>query len=299
MAPDIEERLNAIRDDRSRGASQLATEALALLRDAACGPHGAGADLVVEARAPAARVIELRPSMAPIANWALTWCEALAAEPGEPARVAAVLEARRAQMAADQLNAAREALARAVAVVTLSYSATVAAIVTALPGIERVVVGEGRPGLEGRRLAEAARDVGKTVELVTDAQLAHFTAQSDAVLLGADTVCRDLAVVNKVGSLAAALGAARGGVPSLVAADSFKINPMVTGQTVPLEEMDPAEVWPEHPELCRSIYFEAVPVDLIHAFITEKGVLTPEQMAGEVARWRALRERFSQPTAAR
>lgn len=299
MAPDIEDRLNAIRDDRARGASQLAAEALAVLRDAACGSHRAGADVVAEARALTARLMALRPSMAPIANWALTWCEALAAEPANPAGVAAALETRRARMAADQLDAAREALAGAAAVVTLSYSATVAAIVTALPAIERVTVGEGRPGLEGRRLAEAARDAGKSVALVTDAQLAHFAAESDAVLLGADTVCRDLAVVNKVGSLAAALGASRAGVACLVAVDSFKINPAVTGQTVPLEEMDAAEVWPENPEICRNIYFEAVPADLIRAFITEKGVLTPERMAAEVDHWRALRERFNQSIPAR
>ena len=296
---DIEKRLLEIRDDRARGANQLAGDALALLGAAAVAAPGRDpADVIAEARDLTARLLTLRPSMAAIGNWSLLWWQELSARPEAVAGLVADLEERRRAAAAALTESAREALGAARSVLTLSYSSTVENILARTAGLERVVIGEGRPRFEGRRMAESLAGRVARVELITDAQLAHFAQRVDHVMIGADSICADFAAVNKVGSLAAALGAEAAGVPCLIAADSSKLDPDHTAQTIPLEEMTAEEVWPERPELCRNIYFEPVPARLITAYATEKGVLTAAQLAPELEQWRRRRARFHQGAAA-
>ena len=128
--------------------------------------------------------------------------------------------------------------------------------------------------------------------MITDAELAHLAQRIDHVLLGADSITSDFAAINKVGSLAAALGAERAGVPCLVGADGFKLDPLHEAETVTLEEMAVEEVWPERPELCRNIYFEPVPKRLIGAFATERGMKTAAELKPELELWQKLHRRF-------
>ncbi len=230
--------------------------------------------------------------MAAIGNWSLVWWHELSARPEAAAAVMAELRERRRAAATALGECAIEALGEARSVLSLSYSSSVENILgnAGASALERVVIGEGRPRLEGRRLAQSLHGRIRRVELITDAQLAHFAARVDHVLLGADSICADGSAVNKVGSLAAAFAAA--GVPCLIAADSYKLNPAHTAETIPLEEMSAEEVWPEQPELCRNVYFEPVPARLITAYATEKGVLTAAQLAPELERWRRLHARF-------
>ncbi|MDP6475229.1 MAG: hypothetical protein QF894_10030 [Alphaproteobacteria bacterium] len=292
---DIEKRLSEIQGDRARGANQLAGEALALLgAAAAAAPTRGGADIVAQAHELSARLMTLRPSMAAIGNWSLVWWHELSARPEAAAAVMAELRERRRAAAAALGECAIEALGEARSVLSLSYSSSVENILgnAGAGALERVVIGEGRPRLEGRRLAQSLHGRIRRVELITDAQLAHFAARVDHVLLGADSICADGSAVNNVGSLAAAFGAEAAGVPCLIAADSYKLDPAHIAETIPLEEMAAEEVWPEQPELCRNVYFEPVPAHLITAYATEKGVLTAPQLAPELERWRQLHARF-------
>jgi len=161
-----------------------------------------------------------------------------------------------------------------------------------VPGLQRVVIGEGRPRLEGRRLALAIEGNVPEVELITDGGLAHFAARVDHVILGADSICADGSAVNKTGSLATALGAKAAGVPCLIVADSYKLDPRHTAATIPLEEMAAEEVWSERPEMCRNVYFEPVPARLITAYVSEVGVSSMAQLAPEFERWRKLHTLF-------
>ena len=291
--PDIEERLLAIREDRARGANQLAGDALALLGAAATAAPGRHpAEIIAQAHALVARLMTLRPSMAAIGNWSLLWWQELRARPDAAASLIAEMAERRRAAAAALTESAVQAIGEARSVLTLSYSSTVDNIVSRIGGLERVVIGEGRPRFEGRRLAESLYGRVPRVEVITDAALAHFAARVDHVVLGADSICADFSAVNKIGSLAAALGAEAAGVPCLIAADSYKLDPTDTAETIPLEEMAAAEVWPERPELSRNIYFEPVPARLITAYATEKGVLMAAQLAPELERWRLLHARF-------
>jgi translation initiation factor 2B subunit (eIF-2B alpha/beta/delta family) len=115
------------------------------------------------------------------------------------------------------------------------------------------------------------------------------------VLLGADAVCRDGAVINKTGSLAAALGARRAGVPVYVLADRFKVEPDRTGIEMGLERMAGEEIWRERPALCLNLYFEPVPADLINAIVTEAGPFAPGSLGPLMEEMAALRRALDQP----
>lgn len=161
-------------------------------------------------------------------------------------------------------------------VLTLSYSSTVTRLLT-LPGAPaQVIVAEARPLFEGRKLIERLIAAERNVTCITDAAVARFVGGVDAVLIGADTIGRDGAAINKIGSLAAALAAKEAGVPFFVAADTLKLNPRAAFADLALEEMASAEIWPERASLCRNVYFDIVPVHLITAFITEHGVREPD-----------------------
>src|SRR5690606_32342431 len=175
------------------------------------------------------------------------------------AAAAARLDAERDAVHGRLHEAAAEVLGTAGHIVTLSRSSTVLDLLLEAAPHARVTVSEGRPGCEGRALAERLLAQGRTVRLTTEAQLALAVGGADLVLLGADTICRDLAAVNKVGSHLAALAAQAAGRPVLIAADTYKINPRVDAGSVPLEQMNGAEVWPERPGLADNTYFEPVP----------------------------------------
>lgn len=94
------------------------------------------------------------------------------------------------------------------AVVTLSYSSTVASVIETAQGrLREVHVLESEPGGEGRRLVRRLRQSCPALEGVIaypDADIGTAVARSDAGVIGADTVYEDGSVLNKSGS--AALG---------------------------------------------------------------------------------------------
>jgi translation initiation factor 2B subunit (eIF-2B alpha/beta/delta family) len=197
------------------------------------------------------------------------------------------------------LARAREALARQAAAViterggwiaTLSMSTAVRDAVLAVHrrGLSpRVLVGEGRPGCEGRALATALAAEGVPVWLVVDAALPLLLSQARMVWLGADAVT-DHGVINKVGSYAAALAAREHSVPVYALAERRKFIPAATASlTIP--EMPPDEVWDDPAEGVqpRNVYFELVPMPLLRGVVVEDAVLPPGEAAA-TARERAL-----------
>lgn len=306
MPGTIETLLAEIEGDEDSGAAQLAAKGLALLTEACQGIAGetggtlSNAEFLARLAEVVQRLGRSRPSMAPLGNWALVFyreiedrLEAGAATLADrPWRgLHAELNDRQRSLTDALVETARSELDQATGILTLSYSSTVERIlVEAAPEGCRVTVAESRPRYEGRRLCESLLAAGLGVSCITDAEIALFVARSDLVLLGADTICADLAVVNKTGSRLAALAAKESGKPCLVAADTYKINPNVTSGTVALEEKPGEEVWDARPEICANIYFEPVPAGLISSYLTEKGVLDGSRMASEVEHWRRLYE---------
>ncbi len=309
-------RIAWIREDRAHGASFLAREAADILlgcAEAGLQP-GAQAAAALESLHGAARELAAaRPSMVALANTAGSiWsaaAQALVPRQRPRSEGAAQLALEWIKEAAtfalfDMQSTAARITSHAApyiqgALLTHSLSGTVQAVLVACKArLERVYVTEARPRCEGRETARALAAAGIPVTLLTDAEAGVFLPQCQAVVVGADTVLADGAVVNKTGTylLALAARAARPRpVPLLVLTEQMKIAPY---REAHLEEMDPEEVWSDVRALAdlpgialRNIYFDRTPAALVTTLITEAGPLSRSQIRAQAAqarRWARL-----------
>jgi methylthioribose-1-phosphate isomerase len=148
--------------------------------------------------------------------------------------------------------------------------------------LEQVWVDETRPLLQGARLTawELGRE-GIPYRIVADASAGSLMARGlvDRVIVGADRVAANGDVANKIGTYPLAVLAARHGVPFYVAAPLSTLDPSTpTGDAIPIEERDPAEVAngsaPEGADAFNPA-FDVTPAELVTAIFTEAGALEP------------------------
>ncbi|HUH78801.1 MAG TPA: S-methyl-5-thioribose-1-phosphate isomerase [Methanoregula sp.] len=148
----------------------------------------------------------------------------------------------------------------------------------------RVIACETRPLLQGARLTawELARD-GIPVTVITDSMAAHVMRMRkiDAVIVGADRITRD-AVFNKIGTYMHAICARHHGIPFYVAAPLSTFDPENNEAAVIIEERGREEVatiggrtFVPDAAGVMNFGFDATPLDLVSAIITEKGVFRP------------------------
>src|SRR4051794_21536389 len=169
----------------------------------------------------------------------------------------------------------RERLEDAV-VLTHSASATVReALLHTPPG--QVVCTASSPQDEGRAFAEELRASGLEVELVEDDEAPARLEWAGLLLLGADTVFHDGTLCNKAGTRALAEAAAEQGVPAIVACEVVKLAPIAAADA-------PALTAPE---------FELTPAALIDCFVTEEGIVSPDELGALVDRTPFLREGYA------
>ena len=170
-------------------------------------------------------------------------------------------------------------------VMTHCHSSAAAAVLTAAHRagkVNKVYVKETRPKLQGLIAAKVLADAGLDVILIPDSAVRYFMKDVDRVIVGADAVAANGAVVNKVGTSVVALAAKEARVNFYVAAETYKFSPKsLVGELVPIEFRDPAEVtgkeWLQgHPDIeVLNPVFDVTPAEYIDAIITEKGVISP------------------------
>ncbi len=228
----------------------------------------------------AVAILDAQPAMAPLVTLASRVLTAAADAATEDEARAAVLDA--CASFEEELDRANRAVADAARpllppggrFLTLSASSTVrrALVEAAEEGSPTVICLESRPVSEGRRMARQLADEGIDVTFAVDAALSRLVPESDAVLLGADSV-GDAGVVNKIGSAAAARAARDADVPVYVLTDRTKLLP--PGFPQPVDDDRPGEeVWRSPPGIrIWNRYFERVDLDLSTAVITEDGAL--------------------------
>jgi len=149
-----------------------------------------------------------------------------------------------------------------------------------------VVASETRPLLQGARLTawELGR-LGIDYRVAVDGAGPFLMARGeiDAVILGADRVCANGDVINKVGTYAHALGARAAGIPFVVVAPESTVDPQTpSGAAVEIEERSEAEVLSfgsttTTPPGARAINpaFDVTPAELVTAIVTDVRTLTP------------------------
>jgi translation initiation factor eIF-2B subunit delta len=142
--------------------------------------------------------------------------------------------------------------------------------------------------MEGRRLFKNLEHIFTDLRVITDAQMGLAIPKTDLVLVGADTILADLAVVNKTGTYLSALVSHTHSRDFFVAADTYKINAAMDSGNCVLESKSGRELWPNHEKHCDNVYFDITPAKLISGFVTEEGILDVAGMGPHVQRWREL-----------
>ncbi len=149
--------------------------------------------------------------------------------------------------------------------------------------VDKVYVKETRPKMQGLITAKALADEGLDVILIPDSSVRYFMKKVNKVVVGADTIAANGAVINKVGTSVVALAAKEARVRTYVAAETYKFSPLtVVGELVPIEVRPPEEVvdkeWMDvNPNVkVFNPAFDVTPPEYIDAIITEKGVIPPQ-----------------------
>ena len=138
---------------------------------------------------------------------------------------------------------------------------------------------ETRPWLQGHITARTLANEGIDVTMIVDSAVRYFMRDIDIVIVGADTIASNGAVINKIGTSQIALIAHEARVPFIVAAETYKFSPeTVIGKLVEIEERPASEI--ANPDdfpgvKFRNPVFDATPPEYIDAIITERGVISP------------------------
>jgi ribose 1,5-bisphosphate isomerase len=149
---------------------------------------------------------------------------------------------------------------------------------------------EVRPRNQGLITIRTLNDAGIKTNFIVDSAVRSFIHDVDLVIVGADAVTVNGAVVNKIGTAQVAHTAAEARVSMIVAAETYKFAPRtVIGELIRIEERGPDEVLPE--ELAKTLpnvtvrnpAFDVTPAEYIDLIVTEAGAIPP-QMAYVIIR---------------
>ena len=140
--------------------------------------------------------------------------------------------------------------------------------------VERVWVDETRPLLQGARLTAWELEwLGIPHAVIADAAAASFMARGevDLVVTGADRIAANGDIANKIGTYGLAVASAHHDIPLVVVAPTSTLDPSAaTGEAIPIEERDGAEITPRF--AARNPAFDVTPAALVTAIVTERGV---------------------------
>ena len=176
---------------------------------------------------------------------------------------------------------------KALKIMLISYSST---IINLLLNIERhdfeIFVLESRPLLEGRKVAEILSARFKT-HLIIDAAMGKFINQIDLVLIGVDSILKDGAIINKIGTFPLALLANAKNIDVYAVGDSFKYNLRSHyGQEVLIENKPVEEVYDKEIKnkllAIHNFYFDITPAKYITGIISDLGVLEMQDFLEKV-----------------
>ncbi len=141
---------------------------------------------------------------------------------------------------------------------------------------------EVRPRNQGLVTIRTLNDAGIPTSFIVDSAARSFVNQADLVIVGADAITANGAVVNKIGTAPIALAAHEARTNLVVAAETYKFAPLTAlGDFIPIEERPASEVLPDEiagtlPHVrVRNPAFDVTPAEYVDLIFTEQGAIPP------------------------
>jgi len=141
---------------------------------------------------------------------------------------------------------------------------------------------EVRPRGQGLITIRTLNDAGIRTNYIVDSAVRYFINDVDLVVVGADAIAVNGAVVNKIGTAQIAHAAHEARTNVIVAAETYKFAPRtILGELIEIEERDPYEVLPrEEVERLpfvrvRNPAFDVTPAEYVDLIVTEQGAIPP------------------------
>ncbi len=142
---------------------------------------------------------------------------------------------------------------------------------------------EVRPRGQGLITIRALNDAGIRTNYIIDSAVRYFINDVDLVIVGADAIAVNGAVVNKIGTAQIAHAADEARTNVIVAAETYKFAPRtILGEKIAIEERDTGEVLPRGiaenlPFVrVRNPAFDVTPAEYVDLIVTERGAFPPE-----------------------
>ncbi len=282
----IEEAARKIETMEVRGASRIARFAAETLMKYAATIRG---DFDEKMRRAAERLLNTRPTAVSLYN-AINYVMRYSGESEEEKRESLIKRAKEfiewvdtAKQKIGEIGA-RRIKPNSVVMTHCNSSAALSIIKRAFDEgkIDEVYATESRPRYQGHITTKELAEYGIKVNLIVDSAVRYFIEDVDYVIVGADTITANGALINKIGTSMIALAAKEARVPFMVAAETYKFSPKtLLGELVVIEERDPKEVVGEEilsleNVRVRNPAFDATPRSYIDLIITEVGAIPPE-----------------------
>lgn len=301
ISPEILLLIEEIKSDRVHGASELARQAVSVLRTAAERSVTASvSQFLTEQKAIAELLTSARPAMAPLFNMVNRLLKQVTGE--TPGMDLASIKRFTVAQANGLIQGSIQAVERIAGytsgiiadgdrIMTHSYSSTVVASFREAGkrhrNIQAIVTRSGASRI-GEKTAHLLASFNIPVTFIDDTAVGLYIGRATRVITGADRICADGQIVNGIGTCQLALAAAKAGVPFYILCETLKFDPRFKGDEVELEEKEPAEV-AEHGRLppgveVRNPYFDVTPVSLVTGVVTEEGLLSPQEVIGYIQR---------------
>jgi len=178
-------------------------------------------------------------------------------------------------------------------VFTHCHSSTAEAIIAGINNDHKIraVNTETRPLYQGRITSKNLIKAGVETIMIVDSAASYFIADDsflpvDVVFLGADQISVTGDALNKIGSFSMGLSAYYASKPLYVVTPSLKLDLSTIYNPIKIELRKDSEVWPEAPKELDIINpaFDMVPHQFITGFITEFGLIKPEEIEDKVRR---------------
>jgi ribose 1,5-bisphosphate isomerase len=178
-------------------------------------------------------------------------------------------------------------------VFTHCHSSTAEAIIAGINDHHKITAinTETRPLYQGRITSKNLLKAGVKTIMIVDSAAPYFIKDDsflpvDMVFLGADQISVSGDALNKIGSFSMGLSSYFASKPLYIVTPSLKLDLTTIYNPIKIELRKDSEIWPDAPKELDIINpaFDLVPHQFITGYLTEFGIVKPEELEDKVRR---------------